>query len=233
MAHEHVQELQELPTPASTRLIDFTEVEILTLKSFPPQYVLVVSGTKPYLNVDVSLVPLTYIRRPEYWGIEVIGSVSGIGIPAQAQYTVCLQLNQLGATGFIGTCGIEVIGASRSERHDVSIEGLGPGRLPTELFKHWINSFEESTDEAEVYRPRGFQFPPAFGRRGLEIREDGDFILHAVGPADGTIAIPGHWAAEGSTKIGVCLEGRASVTLTILSVDDDVLRLKRGSGSDL
>jgi len=233
MAQEQVQDLQELPSPASTRLIDFTEVEILTLKSFPPQYILVVSGTKPYLNMDVSLVPLTYVRRPEYWGIEVIGSVSAIGVPALAPYTGCLQLNELRTTGFIGTCGIEVIGASRSERDDVSIEGVGPGKLPTELFERWTQSFEESTDEAEVYRRRGFQFPPAFARRGLEIREDGDFILHAVGPADGTIAVPGYWIAAGSDKISVCLEGRAPVTLTILSVDDDVLRLKRGSGSDL
>ena len=224
MAQEHVQELQELPTPASTRLIDFTEVEILTLKSFPPQFILVVSGTKPYLNMDVSLVPLTYIRRPEYWGIEVLGSVGAIVLPSPgAPYTVSLPL-----AGLTGTCGIEVIGASRSQRHDIPIDA-GAGTLPPELFKHWGHSYEESTDDADVYRPSGFAFPPAFGRRGLEIRADGDFVLHAIGPADGTIAIPGHWIADGPDRISVCLQDRAPFTLTILSVDDDLLRIKRGS----
>lgn len=228
MAQEQVQELQGLPTPESTRLIDFTKVEIVTLESFPPQFILVVSGIKPYRNMTVRLVPLTYVRRPEYWGIEVVASVSGLALPATAPYTVSLQLNQLGTTGFIGTRGIEVIGASRSERHDITIDGIGTGELPRELFKHWIHSFEESSDEADVYRPSGFHFPPARGRRGLDIRDDGDFVLHAIGPGDGTIAIPGHWTAQGSDQLDVCLEGHAPFTLTILSVDDDVLRVKRG-----
>jgi hypothetical protein len=218
---EHTLQLQELPRPASTRLIDFDVAEILVLESFPPQYVLVVSGRKPLWNMTVTLSPLTYIRRPEYWGIEVVGSVGGIGIPSPgAPYTVSLPI-----TGFIGTCGIEVIGATRSERHDISTDA--GGQLPPELFKHWIHSFEESTGDVDVYRPRGFEFPPAFGRRGLEISANGDFVLHAIGPADGTIAIPGHWIAEDFDHIGVCLQDRAPFTLTIVSVDDDVLRLER------
>jgi hypothetical protein len=224
MAQEQPQALQDLPQPVSTRLIDFEHSEILTLESFPPQYVLVVSGRKPYWNMKVTLSPLTYIQQPEYWGIEVVGSVGGRVLPSPgAPYTVSLPL-----AGLRGTCGIEVIGASRSERHDIPIDA-GAGTLPPELFKHWIHSFEESTDEADVYRPSGFAFPPAFGRRGLEIRADGDFVLHAIGPADGTIEIPGHWTAEGSDQIGVCLQDRAPFTLTTLSVDDDVLRIKRGS----
>ena len=30
-----------------------------------------VAGTKPYMNMRVELEPLTYVTRPEYWGIEV------------------------------------------------------------------------------------------------------------------------------------------------------------------
>jgi len=225
MAQQQAQEFQDLPQPTSTRLIDFDEVKILTLESFPPQYMLVVSGRKPYWNMRVTLSPLTYIRQPEYWGIEVIGSVRGIALPAPgAPYTVTLLL-----TGFIGTCGIEVIGASRSERLDIPIDAGTAGDLPPELFKHWIHSFEESDDEVDVYRPQGFAFPPAFGRRGLEIKNNGDFVLHAIGPADGTVAIPGHWTAEGPDQINVCLQDHTAFTLTILSVDDEVLRIKRES----
>lgn len=224
MAEEHVQELHTLPAPTSTRLIDFEHVQILSTKSIPPQHILVVSGTKPYFNMKVTLQPLTYIRQPDYWGIEVVGSVGGIGLPALAPYTVSLPL-----AGFIGKRGIEVIGASRSERHDISTKVPGECQLPHELFKHWIHSFEESSDKADVYRPDGFEFPPAFGRTGLEIRADGVFILHAIGPADGTIAIPGHWTAKGPDKLRVVLKDHPPFTLKILSVDDDVLRIEPSS----
>lgn len=44
----------------------------------------------------------------EYWGIEVVGSLHGIGLPATGPYTVFLPLD-----GIIGTKGIEVIGATK------------------------------------------------------------------------------------------------------------------------
>jgi hypothetical protein len=223
MAQEQVQELQDLPQPVSTRLLDFERVEIFTVDTFPPRHILVVSGRKPYWNMKVTLSPLTYIRQPEYWGIEVIGSVGERVLPSPgAPYTVSLPLTS------IGTCGIEVIGATRSERHDIST-GAGAGQLPPALFKHWIHSFEESTDEADAYRPLGFAFPPARGRRGLEISSGGDFVLHAIGPGDGTIPIHGHWTAAGPDQLSVSLQDRPPFTLTILSVDDDLLRIKRGS----
>jgi hypothetical protein len=137
MSQEQPQRLQDLPQPVSTRLIDFERAEILTLESFPPQHILVVSGRTPYWNMKVALSPLTYIQQPEYWGIEVLGSVGQIALPSPvAPYTVSLPL-----AGSIGTCGIEVIGATRSERHDISIDA-GAGTLAPDLFKHWIHSIE-------------------------------------------------------------------------------------------
>lgn len=114
MDEVQLQTFQALPTAASFRLLDFEQAEILTLRSFPPQFVLRVSGTKPYMNMHVELVPLVYIGQPEYWTIEVVGSLRGIGLPAPVPYTVSLPL-----TGIIGTRGIEVSGATRSERFDI------------------------------------------------------------------------------------------------------------------
>jgi len=68
MNEEQIQEYGNLPKAGSFRLIDFDDAEIATLESFPPQYVLVVRGMKPYLNMRVDLVPLVYIRQPEYGG---------------------------------------------------------------------------------------------------------------------------------------------------------------------
>jgi hypothetical protein len=98
------------PTPTSVRLINFTRAEVRP-GFLPNTWILIVSGTKPYANMTVRLSPLIYIRRPEYWGIEVIGSLPGIGIPVTAPYTVSMQLDQT-----LGTKGIEVIGASRRKK---------------------------------------------------------------------------------------------------------------------
>jgi hypothetical protein len=79
---------------------------------------LVVSGTKPYINMHVHLSPLIYIRQPEYWGIEVIGTLSGIGLPVTAPYHVFISLE-----GITGTKGIEVLGATIKKKIDIASGG--------------------------------------------------------------------------------------------------------------
>jgi hypothetical protein len=101
--------------PASTfRLIDFEEATILNLATFPGRLALQVSGQKPYANMKVSLEPVVYVRQPEYWEIEVVGSLSGVGLPVVTPYTVTLPL-----AGTIGTRGIDVVGATTFQRFDI------------------------------------------------------------------------------------------------------------------
>lgn len=111
MDDTEVAALLALPTPRSCHVVEFENAEIATRPMFPPYYVLVVSGTKP-VSMKVDLVPLIYVQQPDYWGIEVVGSLpSGIVLPAFGPYTVSLSL-----AGVTGTEGIEVIGANRSEQ---------------------------------------------------------------------------------------------------------------------
>jgi hypothetical protein len=155
---QQIMDYQRLPQSEACRLIDFDEVDVVTLEIFPPQHVLIVSGTKPYLNMEVSLRPRTYIQQPEYWGIEVVGCLPGFGLLALAPYTASIRF-----AGFMGTRGIEVIGATRSEKIEL-------GDLPPEIYENWARSHEEDTERAEVYRPRDFAFPPSFPRPGFEIK---------------------------------------------------------------
>lgn len=112
MSEEQMRTYADLPRAESVRLIGFEHAEILTLESFPPQFVLNVTGIKSYLNMEVELVPLVFVRQPEYWGIEVVGPLrGGIVLPALAPYTVSISL-----IGITGTEGVEVIGANRSEK---------------------------------------------------------------------------------------------------------------------
>jgi hypothetical protein len=101
------QQLTATQAAQSVRRINFKSAQVR------PGFVnntffLVVSGTKPCINMQVHLSPLIYIRRPEYWGIEVIGTLLGPCLTATAPYHVFIPLN-----GIIGTKGIEVIGATK------------------------------------------------------------------------------------------------------------------------
>jgi hypothetical protein len=109
---------ESLPKAESYRLVDFEWAEVLTLRSFPPQYLLRVGGTKPYANMSVDLSPLAHTGQPEYWGIEVVGRLrGGIPLPAEVPYEVSLPLS-----GITGTPGVEVIEASHSEKLGVPSE---------------------------------------------------------------------------------------------------------------
>jgi hypothetical protein len=48
---------------------------------------------------------------PRVWGIEVVGALPGYGVRAFVDYNVTLSLD-----GIRGTQGIEIIGATKSER---------------------------------------------------------------------------------------------------------------------
>ncbi|WP_168176617.1 hypothetical protein [Williamsia sp. 1135] len=48
----------------------------------------------------------------------------------------------------------------------------------------WWHSFEEDHDDVAVYRPDGFGFPPARGRRGLELDPDGTVVELGLGRDD-------------------------------------------------
>jgi hypothetical protein len=102
----------------ASHLIAFERIQIVMLHGAA---VLVVSGRKPYANMEVGLEPRVYVQQPEYWAIEVIGRLpGGIGLPVFTPYTVSLPL-----TGITGTKGIEIVGANRSERRDLRPRNCG------------------------------------------------------------------------------------------------------------
>ncbi|MDP9793588.1 hypothetical protein J2S43_002100 [Catenuloplanes nepalensis] len=115
-----LREFQDAPAASTSKLIDFDDASVIMLKTNPPQFILRVKGVKQWSNMKVDLVPLVYVRQPEYWGIEVVGTLSGVGLPIETPYDVSLNV-----TGTLGTRGVEVVGATKRERIDV-IAGTGP-----------------------------------------------------------------------------------------------------------
>ena len=71
----------------------------------------------------VPLVPLTYVRQPEHWGIEVVACpttkasalADGPVVPPFRVYKASITF-----FGPLGTCGIEVIGATTRQAFDLA-----------------------------------------------------------------------------------------------------------------
>ncbi len=100
--------------------------------------------------------------------------------------------------------------------------------LPKEIFKHWIHSYEEDTEDVQVFRPSDYKFPRARGRYGFEIKEDGEFIQYRIGPTDRPEKVLGRWKAEGKDKISVSFDDKEmSYTINVISCTSDVLRIKK------
>jgi len=94
--------------------IDFTDVEIQWYAG-RGVYQLTVRGVKPYTNMEVSLSHEAYHGRPAYWRTAVIGCVkNGLLLPLVSPYYITMNLDQ-----FVGSKGVEIVGASRSVRRPV------------------------------------------------------------------------------------------------------------------
>jgi hypothetical protein len=123
MEEHHMAAYDALPQATTSKRLDFERAQILALRIFPPRFILRVSGTKPYANMDVALVPFVYIQQPEYWEIEVVGTLQGVAVPMPTPYSVSMRLD-----GILGTRGIEVVGATRRQRFDVPERPSQQGR---------------------------------------------------------------------------------------------------------
>jgi hypothetical protein len=101
-------------------------------------------------------------------------------------------------------------------------------KVPKELRKFWIHSSEEDTDSIEVYRPKGYDFPPSRARKGFEIKENGEVIFHDLNSSDRPRSISGQIKSQESNKFRVDLKDREKPHyLDIVESTDQILRLKK------
>jgi hypothetical protein len=110
MKVQDLEAIASLPPSTLCRRITFEHAQV-TPGIVPKTWFLIVSGKKPWASMTVELQPLIYVHQPDYWGIEVVGCVSGISLPVEVPYSVWLDISHV-----IGTQGIEVIGANNSVR---------------------------------------------------------------------------------------------------------------------
>jgi len=61
----------------------------------------------------------------------------------------------------------------------------------------WVHVHEEDTEDEMVFRPADTELPPARGRMGFELREDGSFAEAGLGARDVPEEATGSWVLEG------------------------------------
>jgi hypothetical protein len=108
------------------RLIDFERADVISPMIYPPRPRLVVSGLLPTPGTTVTLVPLTYVSRPQYQGIQVVGAIEDVGkhpMPVDGSVPYSVELDLAGITG---SEGVEVIGACGSEKVVLAPEPESP-----------------------------------------------------------------------------------------------------------
>jgi hypothetical protein len=101
---------ESLPYARSCRRVDFDFIELRETAQ-TGGLLLVVSGITPWADLRVSLEPLVYPEVPEFWGIEVVGRLTGPGLCGPVDFCAALRLGNV-----LGHRGIEIVGARRSER---------------------------------------------------------------------------------------------------------------------
>jgi hypothetical protein len=97
--------------------------------------------------------------------------------------------------------------------------------LPRELMQQWMHSREEDTGDVRVYRPADYDFPPARGRRGFELRPDGELIVYGPGATDRPEATTGRWGSSGEGRLRLGDE-----EVEIVSVEPDRLEVRPSGG---
>lgn len=115
------------------RLIDFEWAEVVTPMIYPPKPRLVVRGLKPHPDMEVSLVPLAYVSRPPYCGIQVVGAITVDGPHVSQPITAVPYYVELDLQGRNGSEGVEVIGDTKTERIQVPTDApVVPTTLPAD-----------------------------------------------------------------------------------------------------
>ncbi len=97
------------------------------------------------------------------------------------------------------------------------------------LYGHWIHSDDEDGDDELVFRTADYAFPPRrMPRQSLVIEQGGTAEIGVPGPADRNLMASHTWNLN-EDQLTISGSGRLSGRFTVVSVDDQVLVLKRSS----
>jgi len=143
-----------------------------------------------------------------------------------SQFGMCCLLSILLIASAPSAIALEL--SDRMEMISGAIAQITPMNLPNTLLRQWIHSHEEDQGDIWVYRTKGYAFPPARGREGMEFRENGEFFRYQVGPTDRIVTVSGQWRMKDTNVIEIQLSNQpASILMTILECNEQILRIRQ------
>ena len=89
-----------------------------------------------------------------------------------------------------------------------------------------MHSYEEDAGDVEVYRSSSYSFPPSRGRKGFELRENGEFVERGIGPDDGPTKTVRRWETSARDQVEVYDGDKRAYVLEIVSASKDVLEIR-------
>jgi hypothetical protein len=100
---------------------------------------------------------------------------------------------------------------------------------PEVLHGRWVHAHEEDAPGEMVFRPAGYDLPPARGRMSFELKSDGTFREFGLGAADVPDEASGTWDLEDGQRIvlGPGARGGVPRVLPVKAVDDTRLVIAR------
>jgi len=100
------------------------------------------------------------------------------------------------------------------------------------LNQEWWHSFEEDHDHVRVYRPDGYDFPAARGRRGIELHDDGSVTEFALGRGDAPEAHEATWSADADLEKLHIHDGSGAIrTMRLVHLSPERLELDVGEST--
>jgi len=100
---------------------------------------------------------------------------------------------------------------------------------PQLLQQRWMHSREEDTAAQMIFRPASYDFPPARGRTGFELRPDQSLVEIGIGPTDRVEESPGSWKLDQGNQLLFYSKSSPEPTrvMQIVSVDKDRMVIKK------
>jgi hypothetical protein len=103
-------------------------------------------------------------------------------------------------------------------------------QLPLTIFKYWLHSYEDKSEkDIEIYRPKSYPFKRSRGRKGFEIKPNGEFISYDIAAANGYDINIGQWKFEEPNQLEVTFSEQEKINskFIILSCDENILKIRK------
>ena len=96
----------------------------------------------------------------------------------------------------------------------------------SQLKQKWTHSFEEDSDQEQVFRPANYPFNRSRGRNQFDLKENGEVANFQLGRNDVPEQITGSWGIDGDQLFFNYSDGTSQV-FSIKEVNENKLVVKK------